>query len=216
MICSVNNVWVVAQERGKKRVQRNNKKSSGKSKLRDEALKWCDKWIEKSLRCKPPNSKIEKFQHRFQKVVDDAVWHAEGAKRCPTRRPVKPVKYRRRRDGEGKLNDELNDDFFTPATDEDGDFEERYNSALSVQELGAKCTLRLTDFFEHEDLQTCRKLGSWTRRANGLVGQVTTIMFLCLQSESISTSDVYKQLTAEHPSERESPVSGPGYSPYAV
>ena len=93
MIFIMNNAWVLAQKKGKK--------SSGKSKLRDEALKWCDKWIEKSLRCKPPNSKIEKFQHRFQKVVDDAVWHAEGAKRCPTR---KPVKYRRRRDGNGKLD----------------------------------------------------------------------------------------------------------------
>ena len=52
------------------------------------------------------------------------------------------------------------------------------------QELGKQCTEAMTSFFEHADFRKCRKLGSWTRRANGLVGQITTMMFLCMNGDN--------------------------------
>ena len=53
----------------------------------------------------------------------------------------------------------------------------------SNQDLGKECTQAMTNFFEHDDFRKCRKLGSWMRRANGLVGQITTMMFLCMNDK---------------------------------
>lgn len=167
-------------------------KGNSRHQARDAAIKWCDKWIVKSFSCKPPIKKIEKFKDRFQKVVDDAIWHYEGAKRCTVKGKDSSKPYRKRRNDYqeeyyGEYYDEYDGDYADSfdesvgrslSTEGPADEHER---AMDVQTLGAKCTQALGNFFDHEDLAGCRKLGSWTRRANGLVGQVTTMMFLCMQ-----------------------------------
>ena len=154
--------------------------NSNKTKLRDNALKWCDKWIENSFTCKPPNGKVDKFQWRFKKVVDDAIWHSEGARKCPVAKSGDSNYARKRRQSEyyseyyGEYSSEYDTSEYNSEYDSEYDQIGRSGGqerALDPQALGAKCTQALTNFFDHEDLLTCRKHGSWTRRANGLVGQ---------------------------------------------
>lgn len=161
--------------------------NSDKTKLRDNALKWCDKWIEGSFTCKPPNGKVDKFQWRFKKVVDDAIWHSEGARKCPVAKSGGSGYARKRRQSE--YYSEYYSEYSSEYDSEYDDIAERSGGqerAQDPQALGSKCTQALTDFFDHDDLLPCRKHGSWTRRANGLVGQVTTMMFLCMDGGSES------------------------------
>lgn len=200
--------------------------NADRNQMRDDALHFCDKWISSSFTCKPPNGKIDKFQYRFKKVVDDAIWHLEGARRCSPKKTGS--KYRKRRndyysfypDSEFYSNSEYDSEYSSEYDSYEqvgvstgktadvavGEAAGLYKKAPKsggkqkeddVQSLGAKCTQSLTNFFDHDDFISCRKHGSWTRRANGLVGQVTTMMFLCMQ-ENMSSVELYKQLSDAH------------------
>jgi len=51
-------------------------------KLRAKASKDCGDHIAATLSCEHVANKAEKFLHRIDKVLDDAVWHLTGAKKC--------------------------------------------------------------------------------------------------------------------------------------
>jgi len=56
--------------------------SKALEKLRAKASKDCGAFIASTLSCDTVANKAEKFIHRIDKVLDDAVWHLTGAKKC--------------------------------------------------------------------------------------------------------------------------------------
>ena len=46
----------------------------------EDALNTCIRYMEKALPCRPPRRKISKYHHRFQSVLNDAIWHLKIGK----------------------------------------------------------------------------------------------------------------------------------------
>merc|ERR1712131_257074 len=70
----------------------------------------CAAWIESMLFCDPMQSKTVKFVHRMNKVLNDAVWHLAGAKKCRSANNIgkwahTPVYRKKRSDEEYTLDD---------------------------------------------------------------------------------------------------------------
>lgn len=70
----------------------------------------CAAWIENMLFCDPMQSKTVKFVHRMNKVLNDAVWHLAGAKKCRSANNIgkwahTPVYRKKRSDEEYTLDD---------------------------------------------------------------------------------------------------------------
>ena len=83
--------------------------SKALEKLRLRAAKDCSSYVTSTLDCEPIAPKAEKFIHRLEKVLDDAVWHLTGAKKCRAANQIgkwaPPANlYRKRRNDDYSLN----------------------------------------------------------------------------------------------------------------
>ena len=95
--CKIIHVSAQKKKKNPKKKEPTKAPSISKSRLREQVVSLCNDWIEKSLTCKPPKTKVSKFQYRIRKVVDDAIWHYDGAKKCGQVAPTQMTYGRKRR-----------------------------------------------------------------------------------------------------------------------
>lgn len=169
----------------------------------------CSNWIRSASICNPPKRKIDNYIHRFRKVLLDAVWHVENAKRCTADgSPSSGYKNTRSR------RNEEDEDYFAffdehdPFADyenyedyeyEGGKLDEqgpeiesssyepiRLSGGAEVRKKWWKnkskkerCKNAINQFYTNKTFTKCGKHGSWVRRADGLLRTVSTMEQIC-------------------------------------
>lgn len=161
----------------------------------ENAQSKCAVYMGKAMTCEPPSEKIGKYTFRLDKVLLDAKHHLNTGKCDPDMGDgYGGPAYRKRRETVDDLNAEFDALMQEMAENDDDAFTgKQYGSPASqnqLKKLEGLCQKFIDQVFNDDSLADCKKLGAWTRRANGLMKDLVAMKNVCLkQAEDAMNND---------------------------
>merc|ERR1711920_287536 len=154
----------------------------------EKAVTKCMVYMEKSLTCDPPASKISKYTHRLSAVFLDTVHHLNVGK-CEPRSAGGYTAYRKRRS-----DDDLDAEFdalMNEVEDEGFTGKQKKVTQQQLNKFAKLCNQSTDAVLDSDELADCNKLGAWKNRAAHLLNDINIMRNVCKNQDAAKPSMGY-------------------------